>query len=130
MAGQITPCSLRLWGQVANQRVRVLIDKRASHNLMKVPPSSSRFSQPGDTPELLFLSIRGNEGSFGTGMVGNTGDMIANFRESRLIIDPYTARQVLQGDPEFCYVEFLIQLWPAHQQNEAYSNSNIPEEIS
>ena len=34
MVGQKTSRSLRLWGQVANQRVRVLIDTRPSHNFI------------------------------------------------------------------------------------------------
>ena len=71
------------------------------------------------------------------------GDVLANFRESRLVIEPHSARLVLQGDPELCYggvalrsairvIEeqgqgFLVQLWPAQQSDEAYCN--LPEAI-
>ena len=67
-------------------------------------------------------------------------DVVANFRESRLIIEPHNAPRVLQGDPELCYggvalqstmrvLEeqghgFLVQLWPAQQLGDM--GNNIP----
>ena len=86
----------------------------------------------------------GSEVVLGLEWLDTLEDVVANFRESRLIIEPHNAPRVLQGDPELCYggvalqpamrvLEeqghgFLVQLWPAQQLGDM--GSNILEEIS
>lgn len=117
MAGQMTKCSMRLWGEVVGHQARVLIDTGASHNFISpglvqdeglvVCPTSDFMVKVGNgqqvaskgkclgvsiqIPELVtqdfyVFPVEGSKLVLGLAWLDTFGDVLANFRKSRLII--------------------------------------------
>ena len=118
MEGRTMHRSFRLWGLVANQRVRVLIDSGASHNFICLklvhatrleilttsafvvklgngqPVSSQgrchgvaiQFPNISITQDFYLFLLEGSELVLGLAWLDTLGDVIANFREARLVL--------------------------------------------
>ena len=118
MAGQTTPRSFKLWGQVAGHSVRVLIDSGPSHNficpklvqlvgletlstsefVVKVGNGQQvtshghckgveiRFPNLLVAQDFYLFPLEGSEVVLGLAWLDTLGDVIANLKESRLVL--------------------------------------------
>ena len=93
--------------------------------------------------DFYVFPLEGSEVVLGLAWLDTLGDVVANFKESRLVISDSHEGIVLQGDPELCYGEvalrsalkvlqeggqgYMVQLWP--KQGQEGADQVIPPEI-